>query len=43
MVVSLVYPDGRICLDILQEKWNPGYDTCSVLTSIQVNSKIVFV
>lgn len=31
-----VYDSGDICLDILQNKWSPEYDTTSVLTSIQV-------
>jgi ubiquitin-protein ligase len=29
-----VYNDGRICLDILKEKWSPAYDVSSVLVSI---------
>ncbi len=27
--------DGKICLDILQNKWTPIYDVATVLTSIQ--------
>jgi len=30
-----IYNDGRICLDILQNKWSPIYDVSAVLTSIQ--------
>ncbi|KAH0571955.1 Ubiquitin-conjugating enzyme E2 [Spironucleus salmonicida] len=30
-----VYNDGRICLDILAERWSPAYDVSSVLVSIQ--------
>lgn len=32
----LVYADGSICLDILQNRWSPTYDVSSILTSIQV-------
>lgn len=35
--VPLVYADGSICLDILQNRWSPTYDVSSILTSIQVN------
>lgn len=34
--VFLVYADGSICLDILQNRWSPTYDVSSILTSIQV-------
>jgi len=30
-----IYPDGKICLDILQNQWSPIYDIGSILTSIQ--------
>eukprot|EP00056_Hartaetosiga_gracilis_P001647 m.46515 g.46515 ORF g.46515 m.46515 type:complete len:149 (-) comp10722_c2_seq3:293-739(-) len=30
-----VYPDGSICLDILQNRWSSTYHVLSVLTSIQ--------
>lgn len=30
-----VYPDGNICLDILQNRWSPTYDVGAVLTSIR--------
>ncbi|KAM0683541.1 Ubiquitin-conjugating enzyme E2 2 [Mitosporidium daphniae] len=30
-----VYPDGQLCLDILQNRWSPSYDVSSILTSIQ--------
>ncbi|KAK1938471.1 putative ubiquitin-conjugating enzyme [Babesia divergens] len=30
-----VYPDGRICLDILQNQWSAIYDLSAVLMSIQ--------
>jgi ubiquitin-protein ligase len=32
-----VYPDGKICLDILEQpaKWNPDYDAAAVLCGIQ--------
>lgn len=30
-----VYPDGRICLDILANEWSPIYDLEAVLTSIR--------
>lgn len=35
-VLCLVYADGSICLDILQNRWSPTYDVSSILTSIQV-------
>lgn len=33
---SIVYADGSICLDILQNQWSPIYDVAAILTSIQV-------
>lgn len=30
-----VYPDGNICLDILQNRWSPTYDVAAILTSIR--------
>lgn len=32
-----VYPNGKICLDILEmeDKWNPNYDAATVLCAIQ--------
>jgi len=30
-----VYGDGTLCLDIIQDKWNPIYTVGSILTSIQ--------
>lgn len=30
-----IYPDGRICLDILYNQWSPVYDVWAVLTSIR--------
>ena len=30
-----IYPDGAICLDILQARWSPTYDVSAILTSIQ--------
>ena len=35
MLVTLVYNDGRICLDILDNKWSPIYDVSTILASIQ--------
>jgi ubiquitin-conjugating enzyme E2 A len=31
----LVYHDGKLCLDILQNRWSPTYDVAAILTSIQ--------
>ena len=36
LLVSPVYADGSICLDILQNQWSPIYDVAAILTSIQV-------
>lgn len=33
--LTLVYADGSICLDILQNRWSPTYDVSAILTSIQ--------
>ena len=30
-----IYPDGAICLDILQNKWSPTFDVSAILKSIQ--------
>uniref|UniRef100_A0A1I7YTL2 UBIQUITIN_CONJUGAT_2 domain-containing protein n=1 Tax=Steinernema glaseri TaxID=37863 RepID=A0A1I7YTL2_9BILA len=30
-----VYPDGAVCLDILQSRWSPTYDVAAVLLSLQ--------
>jgi ubiquitin-conjugating enzyme E2 A len=30
-----VYNDGKLCLDILQNRWSPTYDVSAILTSIQ--------
>jgi ubiquitin-protein ligase len=31
-----VFPDGTLCLDIIQDKWKPIYTVSTILTSIQV-------
>ena len=38
----IVYADGSICLDILQNRWSPTYDVSAILTSIQVIFAIQF-
>jgi ubiquitin-protein ligase len=35
-LLLIVYADGGICLDILQNRWSPTYDVSAILTSIQV-------
>eukprot|EP00164_Ancoracysta_twista_P002274 GFYU01003009.1.p1 GENE.GFYU01003009.1~~GFYU01003009.1.p1 ORF type:complete len:153 (+),score=31.56 GFYU01003009.1:129-587(+) len=30
-----VYPDGALCLDIIQDHWSPIYNVSSILTSVQ--------
>jgi ubiquitin-conjugating enzyme E2 A len=30
-----VYPDGSLCLDVIQDKWSPIYSASTILTSIQ--------
>lgn len=32
----LVYTDGKICMDILDNKWTPMYDIVGILSSIQL-------
>lgn len=39
--ILLVYADGSICLDILQNQWSPIYDVAAILTSIQVWWRII--
>lgn len=34
----VVYADGSICLDILQNQWSPIYDISAILTSIRVSN-----
>ena len=36
LIKKIVYNDGAICLDILQNQWSPIYDISAILTSIQV-------
>jgi ubiquitin-conjugating enzyme E2 A len=30
-----IYPDGTLCLDIIQDKWSPTYTVSSLLASVQ--------
>lgn len=32
----LVYNDGVLCLDIIQDQWKPIYTTANILLSVQV-------
>jgi len=36
-IIGIVYNDGSICIDILQNQWSSIYDVAAILTSIQVN------
>ena len=31
-----IFPDGTLCLDIIQDRWNPVYTVSTILTSVQV-------
>lgn len=35
-LLSVVYADGGICIDILQSQWSAIYDVSAILTSLQV-------
>lgn len=30
-----IYPDGRICLDLLNTQWSPSYDIMAIMVSIR--------
>jgi ubiquitin-conjugating enzyme E2 A len=30
-----IFPDGTLCLDIIQDKWKPIYTVSTILASIQ--------
>uniref|UniRef100_A0A6U3B4Y0 UBC core domain-containing protein n=1 Tax=Paramoeba aestuarina TaxID=180227 RepID=A0A6U3B4Y0_9EUKA len=30
-----VYENGDVCMDLLQKRWSPQYDTAAILTSLQ--------
>ncbi|KRZ02700.1 Ubiquitin-conjugating enzyme E2 1, partial [Trichinella zimbabwensis] len=32
---AVVYTDGTVCMDILQNRWSPTYDVLAILTCIQ--------
>lgn len=40
--LTIVYADGGICLDILQNRWSPTYDVSAILTSIQVDHSLKY-
>lgn len=40
-VLAAVFPDGSLCLDIIQDKWSPVYSVSTILTSIQVRSELL--
>jgi ubiquitin-protein ligase len=33
--LRVVFADGNLCLDIIQDKWSPVYSVSTILTSIQ--------
>jgi len=35
-----VYPDGTICMDLIQDQWSPCHNTGTLLASIQVGPQL---
>ena len=30
-----IYPDGTLCMDLIQDNWSPIYSVCSILIAIR--------
>ena len=32
---EMIYPDGTLCMDLIQDNWSPIYSACSILIAIR--------